>query len=129
MTRDGFNHLLDSINALSPEQVRQLRRALDGKRASSEANQPPGREPPGAIREAAAGPDQTIGEALDGRQAAAEEAPAGGVMPAEVRKPIWEVFQEITASIPDEIWEKMPADSSEQLDHYLYGTPRRPTSR
>ena len=45
---------------------------------------------------------------------------------AEVRKPIWEKFQEIAASIPQEVWDKIPADSSEQLDHYLYGTPRRP---
>ena len=41
-------------------------------------------------------------------------------------KPIWEVAQEITADIPPEEWAKIPADSSEQLDHYIYGTPRRP---
>jgi hypothetical protein len=28
--------------------------------------------------------------------------------------------------IPDEEFDRMPADSSEQLDHYLYGTPKRP---
>jgi Arc/MetJ-type ribon-helix-helix transcriptional regulator len=41
-------------------------------------------------------------------------------------KPIWEKFEEIAAGIPKEVWDKIPADSSEQLDHYLYGTPRRP---
>ena len=41
-------------------------------------------------------------------------------------KPIWEKFEEIAAGIQKEVWDKIPADSSEQLDHYLYGTPRRP---
>jgi hypothetical protein len=37
MTQSEFNHLLDSINALSPEQLRQLRCELDNKLASSSA--------------------------------------------------------------------------------------------
>ena len=48
--------------------------------------------------------------------------------PASARKPIWEVFQEIAAGIPDDVWDRIPADSSEQLDHYIYGTPKRPTT-
>lgn len=47
------------------------------------------------------------------------EAPAG-------RKPIWERIPEIFSEIPDEEWDKVPADGSEQLDHYIYGTPKRP---
>jgi len=43
-----------------------------------------------------------------------------------VEQRIWEKFEEIAAGIPKEVWDKIPADSSEQLDHYLYGTPRRP---
>ena len=43
-------------------------------------------------------------------------------------KPIWEVFEEITASIPEEEWAKLPVDGAEQHDHYLYGVPKRPTS-
>jgi hypothetical protein len=42
MTHSEFNHLLDSITALSPEQMRQLRCELDRKLASSPAScQPP----------------------------------------------------------------------------------------
>jgi len=37
MTHSEFNQLLDSINALSPEQLRQLRCELDNKLASSPA--------------------------------------------------------------------------------------------
>jgi hypothetical protein len=31
----------------------------------------------------------------------------------------------ITASVPDEAWAKMPADFSENVDHYLYGTHKK----
>ena len=42
MTQSEFNHLLGSINALSQEQMGQLRRALDSRLASSlAADQPP----------------------------------------------------------------------------------------
>jgi Arc/MetJ-type ribon-helix-helix transcriptional regulator len=47
---------------------------------------------------------------------------------AQKLKAIWEVFEDIAASVPDEVWDKIPADSSEQLDHYLYHTPKRPPS-
>jgi hypothetical protein len=43
-------------------------------------------------------------------------------------KPIWEVFQEITARFPEEEWAKLPVDSAEQHDHSIYGTPKRPAS-
>jgi Arc/MetJ-type ribon-helix-helix transcriptional regulator len=43
-------------------------------------------------------------------------------------KPIWERFEEISASVPDEVWAALPADLSEQHDHYIYGTPKRPTA-
>ncbi len=46
-----------------------------------------------------------------------------GVAP---HKPIWEEIQELTAGIPDEVWDKLPTDLSEQHDHYIYGTPEQP---
>ena len=48
--------------------------------------------------------------------------------PAEARKPVWERILERTAAIPDEEWDKLPTDLAEQHDHYLHGTPKRPTS-
>jgi Arc/MetJ-type ribon-helix-helix transcriptional regulator len=45
--------------------------------------------------------------------------------PAE-REPIWEAIQEIAAEVPDEVWDALPTDLSEQHDHYIYGTPKRP---
>jgi Arc/MetJ-type ribon-helix-helix transcriptional regulator len=43
-------------------------------------------------------------------------------------EPIWEVAAEIRRSIPAGEWAKLPTDGAEQLDHYIYGTPKRPTS-
>jgi Arc/MetJ-type ribon-helix-helix transcriptional regulator len=44
------------------------------------------------------------------------------------RKPIWERLDELRKSVPAEEWDKLPVDGAEQLDHYIYGSPKRPTS-
>jgi Arc/MetJ-type ribon-helix-helix transcriptional regulator len=44
------------------------------------------------------------------------------------RKPLWERVEEMRKSVPAEEWAKVPADGAAQLDHYLYGAPKRPTS-
>ena len=46
----------------------------------------------------------------------------------ETHKPIWEEIQELTADIPDDVWDALPTDLAEQHDHYIYGTPKRPTA-
>jgi hypothetical protein len=38
-------------------------------------------------------------------------------------KTIFEEIREIMADVPDEVWERIPTDGSENLDHYLYGAP------
>ena len=43
-----------------------------------------------------------------------------------VQKPLWQLIAEISRRIPDEEWAKLPDDASYQLDHYLYGAPKRP---
>ncbi len=40
--------------------------------------------------------------------------------------PVWKRVLDNMQAVPDEVFERIPADSSEQLDHYLYGTPKRP---
>jgi hypothetical protein len=87
MTHNEFSHLMSSIKALSPEQMRQLRQELDSELAAAEMVQP-----------------------------------AGAAVPA------WKQVLENMSDVPDEDFARMPADSSEQLDHYLYGTPKRPTA-
>lgn len=41
------------------------------------------------------------------------------------KQTLGEKIKEIVADIPDEVWEKIPNDGSEQHDHYIYGTPKR----
>jgi len=40
-------------------------------------------------------------------------------------RPIWEIAEELSATIPDEEWAKIPPDLSKNLDHYLYGAPKK----
>ncbi len=44
--------------------------------------------------------------------------------PAE-GKPIWDRIEERIAQAPPETWEDAPPDGSLNIDHYLYGVPRR----
>jgi predicted DNA-binding antitoxin AbrB/MazE fold protein len=46
------------------------------------------------------------------------------VEPAQT--PIWERLAALTADAPPEELAKVPGDSASQLDHYLYGAPKRP---
>lgn len=41
------------------------------------------------------------------------------------RVPIHERIAEIVAGVPDEEWAKLPSDLSDNLYHYIYGTPKR----
>lgn len=43
----------------------------------------------------------------------------------EERKPIWERIVERAKEVPDEVWEKLPKDGAAEVDHYIYGTPKR----
>ncbi|MBP0021463.1 MAG: hypothetical protein J7647_28395 [Cyanobacteria bacterium SBLK] len=36
-----------------------------------------------------------------------------------------ELFDELTENIPQEVLAKLPTDSAEQHDRYIYGTPKR----
>src|SRR6266849_2648583 len=44
---------------------------------------------------------------------------------AEEAKPIWEEIVELMQDVPEEELANLPADASENLDHYLYGAPKR----
>jgi Arc/MetJ-type ribon-helix-helix transcriptional regulator len=57
-----------------------------------------------------------------------KEVTASGEPAASSHPPIWELFEQITASIPEEEWAKLPSDGAEQHDHYIYGTPKRPAT-
>ena len=53
-----------------------------------------------------------------------------GIVPPDVeqpksQRPIDEVLAELASEVPQEEWDNLPADLSDQLDHYIYGTPQR----
>lgn len=50
--------------------------------------------------------------------------PASGEEYDPTARPIWEVIEELGKSIPDEEWDKVPADTAKNFDHYLYGSPK-----
>jgi hypothetical protein len=39
-------------------------------------------------------------------------------------KPIWEIAEEIAATVPDAEWAKVPTDLSKNLHHYLHGAAK-----
>ena len=41
------------------------------------------------------------------------------------RRPIGEIFEELSSQIPFEEWAGLPKDGAEQHDHYLYGSRKR----
>jgi Arc/MetJ-type ribon-helix-helix transcriptional regulator len=61
-------------------------------------------------------------------QKRASDQPATSKQAQPGRKPIWEIADDLSKSIPAEEWAKLPADGAEQLDHYIYGSPKRPSS-
>lgn len=50
---------------------------------------------------------------------------AKALVKEEEKPTIWDKIHAHAAEIPDEEWEKMPVDGSEQHDHYLYGSPKK----
>jgi hypothetical protein len=40
-------------------------------------------------------------------------------------KTAWEIVGAAFKDVPDEEWEKLPKDGAAELDHYVYGTPKR----
>ncbi len=40
-------------------------------------------------------------------------------------KTIWEEIDEVVEGAPPGTWDSVPADGADNIDHYLYGTPRK----
>jgi Arc/MetJ-type ribon-helix-helix transcriptional regulator len=52
--------------------------------------------------------------------------PAASQAAPSAHKPIWEIIADENRSIPPDVWATLPHDLSEQHDHYIYGTSKRP---
>jgi hypothetical protein len=66
-------------------------------------------------------PDRIVSRVLE--DAFAEEIGPAALAP-DVR-PIWEVISDNMKDVPLEEFAKLPKDGAGQVDHYLYGAPRR----
>jgi putative addiction module CopG family antidote len=42
-------------------------------------------------------------------------------------RPIGEIIDELMADMPAEVLDQLPVDGAAQHDHYIYGTPKRPS--
>ena len=51
--------------------------------------------------------------------------PARAKRPAKESKPFWKWIVELGESVPQADWDKVPTDGAQNLDHYLYGHPKR----
>lgn len=40
-------------------------------------------------------------------------------------RPIWEIITDRMKTVPDEVFDRLPKDGASQVDHYLYGHPKR----
>jgi hypothetical protein len=80
MSQREFNHLLTSLDALSPQQLAALRRELDGKLAAAASKQPVASDlgSIGAMREDADFLDEIVEGAMKARR-----EPSGRLSPGE----------------------------------------------
>ena len=39
-------------------------------------------------------------------------------------KPIWKIMEELTASVPESEWAKLPTDLAKNFHHYHHGAPK-----
>lgn len=51
--------------------------------------------------------------------------PAGEISYDPTARPIEDVLAELGREVPEEEWSRLPADLAENIDHYVYGTPKR----
>ena len=40
-------------------------------------------------------------------------------------RPIWEVITDRMKNVPDQVFDQLPEDGASQIDHYIYGLPKR----
>src|SRR5262249_41435570 len=59
----------------------------------------------------------------NGDTAAPQEAHEG--LPGEPHKPFWQKVLEASERIPEDELQRVPTDLAAQVDHYIYGTPKR----
>ncbi len=71
----------------------------------------------------------SVDEALTAARLAFEQPKlAGSRAPAASPQSILDMVDELRKQVPPEEFSKLPTDGAKQLDHYLCGSPKRPTA-
>jgi putative addiction module CopG family antidote len=55
-----------------------------------------------------------------------QQSPSSSQNATEIQS-IGAIIDELMSDMPDEVLDRLPVDGAAQHDHYLYGTPKRPT--
>ena len=55
----------------------------------------------------------------------AESLEANGEKPDLQHQTTWEMIQDLAKNVPDDAWDELPTDGAENMDHYLYGHPKK----
>ncbi len=50
---------------------------------------------------------------------------AESLVETQRKQTIWQKIRARAKNIPAEVWEKIPTDSADNHDHYLYGKPKK----
>ena len=69
-------------------------------------------------------PDRIVRQVLEDAFAR-ELKPSADAAPPIDSRPIWELIVDNMKDVPREEFEKLPKDGASQVDHYLYGHPKR----
>jgi hypothetical protein len=61
------------------------------------------------------------------RQLIEREVQGSGAAPDQEsgNRPVAETIREIWSNVPDRVRAKLPEDGASQIDHYVYGTPKK----
>lgn len=54
-----------------------------------------------------------------------KQQPASGTAAHDDSLPIWEVIEKMNSEAPPGTWDDVPTDGSINVDHYLYGAPKK----
>jgi hypothetical protein len=64
-------------------------------------------------------------EALANREPGRDTPEPSSPLPSPEQPPAWRRFVAASRSLPDSVVEEIPSDGARNLDHYLYGAPKR----
>ena len=70
--------------------------------------------------------EDAVTQALRQLQREDEASAPNGDLQSSTVTPVWERIVQIMSKVPDSVIDQMPTDGAAQLDHYIYGTPKRP---